>query len=232
MNRLGIILPIVAITLGSFFLYLGFESGTGGYVTLSIDGAFLVLVGLVTILAPRVNTVEVDFLEELVKPVAGAEQYIQQILSGELSAVFTRDARIVLKQAGQTLKQNGADTMIEPLSQQLRRTVEKRLASNHTNNGTLTKKYAERLKDEGVLKEISVNQHENTIAVTLFEAVIGVPLLPKYDKNTEAAVATLSSKLLSRICCLVSADIQKDTHLVEIAKTGDQITLRLEVTQN
>jgi hypothetical protein len=230
LNRLSIILPAASIALGSTFLYLGFESGAGGYVTLSIDGAFLLLVGIVSIFAPRADTAEVDYLAQLSKQVPGASEHFPSIMSGKVYAQFTRDGRVALIDRVAASKDlNGVVQVIEPLSGELRRLVLKAQTKNHGGDHgfALTRRFEGQLVDKGVLEGIHVELRENWIEVTLHRPVTGVPLLPEYREPNEAMVATLSSLLLTTICCLVSADAKRDTTLKNISRHGDELVIQL-----
>lgn len=230
MNRLSIILPAVAIALGSLFLYLGFESGTGGYVTLSIDGAFLILVGIVSIFAPRADTAEVDFLAALSKQVPGASEYFPQILGGKVQSRFTKDGKIALiGSEAASHGESGVLQVIEPLNIDLRKAVIKSQANNHkgSHRFKLTRKFERQLVDKGVLEEIGVESDDGTIVITLCRPVTGIPLFPDYREPVEAQVAVLSSRLLTTVCCLVSADIMRNTTLKGMARRGDDLIIQL-----
>jgi hypothetical protein len=234
MNKLSIILPAAAICLGSMFLYLGFESGTGGYVTLSIDGAFLLLLGLVSIFSPKADTAEVDFLESLSKQVPGAAEYIEPLLEGKVCLVFTKEANIIVVDSRWSYHRNGSISglrTLEPLSVKMRRNVDKELRSNHAKHGQfkLTEKYANLLADSGALSQAKFHVEGSTVTLTLVRPLTGVPLLPKAHDQRESQVLTISSRLLSNMCCLLSADLKKDTVLSGINREPEELTIKLEV---
>jgi hypothetical protein len=233
MNKLSIILPSAAICLGSIFLYLGFESGAGGYVTLSIDGAFLLLLGLVSIFSPRADTAEVDFLESLSRHVPGALEYIEPVLQGKMCLVFSKEAKLVVAESTEHYRENRSEASVhtlEPLSVNMRRAVDKALRANHKNNGSfkLTGKYVDQLVDKGVVEQVRFNLDHSSLVVTLVRPVTGVPLLPKAHDQRESQVLTMSSRLLSNICCLASADLKKNTVLSYVVRKPEELTIKLE----
>jgi hypothetical protein len=230
MNRLSIILPAASITLGSLFLYIGFESGTGGYVTLSIDGAFLFLVGLVSIFAPRADTAEVEFIAALSRQLQGASEYFPKIMKGEVSAHFTVDGKVNMVDLGRDVGDKTTPIQVlDPLDTEFRKAISRLRAGyhNHRDAFPLTKKFKELLIDKGLLEDIQVEFDGRFVVIKLYRPIAGIPLLLEYRNTMEATVATLSSKLLATVCCLVSADIDKNTVVDSMSRDGDYIIIKL-----
>jgi len=234
-NKLSIILPSTAIALGSLFLYLGFESGANGYVTLSIDGAFLLLAGLVTLFAPKARTAEVDSLASLSKEVDGVEELIPQILKGEITARFTHDGKIVLKETSKTdtTDINANLKTIELLSPNLRGMLTKDNIRDNMNHQTgepeypLTKKYTRHLIDVGALENVRVEVNHSKLKIELTKPVTGNPPLSEYNEPKEAIPIILSYRMLATLISIVSADIHSDTLPINIRRDQDTITISL-----
>lgn len=226
MNRVMIVLSVVSIVLGSLFLYFGFESGTSGYVTLSIDGAFLLLVGLVSLFAPRAEVADAETLASLSKQVEGASEYIPKILEGECSVRFTSDAKIALVWA------DGAKrVMIDPLDNKLRTKLGELLAADHgkTKPYNLASKYAKRLVELGALSEVKLEANASSVLIRLVKPVVGIPLLPEYGEPRRVGAIMLSSRLLATLASLVSADIRGETTATRIAKESEDLLIHMDV---
>lgn len=223
MNRIAIALPSAAVALGSLFLYLGLKSGANGYVTLSIDGAFLLLLGLVSILAPRIEVTDVGTLASLSKPVEGVGEHVPEILREECFVRFTGDAKIALVWADQSRR-----LVIDPLGPKLRAKVAKQLGAKQGRTGQLTLKFAKQLAELGALSDLKLEEAGSSATIRLVRPIVGVPLLPEHHEPGRVGAIIVSSRLLAILVGLASADIGYETVVKSLAKESEDLVIHLE----